>query len=120
VTYESKLLVNVRISVVCEPLEAFDWNTGQNILITDGQTSAAATILQAQGRTIVGSTGFAAKRVTCDSTTVNELLIPVTASSLPFRKGDAAAGTQLDVCEVPFGQCWASASSGPVMVRLGR
>ena len=120
VTFDSKLMVSVRIAVVCDPFEAFDWATGEVVLVEDGQIGASATVIQAQGRTIVGTMAFASQAVHCDGTTVNLATIPVVASSAPFRRGDALAGTQLDVCEVPFGSCWANASSGPTEIRLGR
>jgi hypothetical protein len=119
-TFASKLLVTVSISVVCDPFETIDPQTGEAVLVVDGQVGAAVGLIQAQGRTVVGTSGYVAQAVTCDGSTVNVATVPIVASSVPFRRGDALAGASLDVCEVPFGSCWASASSGPTQIRLGR
>jgi hypothetical protein len=114
-----KVIVNVRLDVICQPFQSYDWNTGETTETTDGSVEfGSVTVLQAQGRTIDwGSTEWGGSAV-CDGTTVNTYTIPVTASLSPWRNGAAVVGASVYIADRTSFQDSDAANTGPVEVRL--
>lgn len=112
-SYEGKLLVTVTFALVCDPFQRWDGQT-----VVDGRIGGSAAMIQAQGRSVIGGTGYASQDVVCDGSTVNSATVPIFADSVTFRRGEAIVGASMYVCERPYGSCWADASSGPVSVKL--
>jgi hypothetical protein len=121
VHFQSKVLATVDISFTCDPFQVYDWETGTWTTSTAGTGGeASAVIVEASGKTIAtatGGTSFGA--VTCDGASVSTLSIPVVASVSPFKAGVAAAGAFVSVSN-DFGSNYDYASTGPIMVRLGK
>jgi len=114
-----KVIVTVQISVICQPFQSYDWDTGQTIETTDGSLDFGnVTIIQAQGRTLdYGSTDIYGSAV-CDGSTVNHYTVPVTAQVSPWHTGAAVVGAQAYVSDRLSFQDSDAASTGPVSVRL--
>ena len=115
-----KVIANVDVSVVCQPFETFDWDTGQTVQSTAGDAGVGATILQAQGRTLAWGTGSASGIVVCDGATVNHFKIPVSAGVAPWRTGSAVIGVTAGISDVLTYQDSDYVSSGPTSIKLGR
>jgi hypothetical protein len=114
-----KVIVTARISVVCQPIQSYDWSTGETTETTDGSIeSATLTILQAQGRTIDSGYAQWGGTAVCDGTTVNSYAVPVTASQSPWRNGAAVIGASVYIADRASFQDSDSASTGPLAVRL--
>lgn len=119
VSVTAKVIATVSLSFTCQPLQSYDWETGQTIETTVGRVEGGgATIIQAQGRTLDWGTGevFGGSAV-CDGTTVNTASTPVTAAVSPWKNGAAVVGAYISVCDE---QCSDSdyATSGPISVKL--
>jgi len=114
-----KVVANVRISVVCQPFDSYDWNTGETFQTTDGSVEFAnVTVLQAQGRTLdYGSIDFGGRAV-CDGATVNHYEVPVSAAVSPWKNGAAVAGATVYIADRASFQDSDAASTGPLAVRL--
>jgi hypothetical protein len=119
-TVTARLIVSVGVDYVCQPFLSFDWETGQWIASTAGSIEdGRAIVIQAQGRTIASGSGAVSGAVTCDGSTVNHLTIPVVATTAPWRTGTAGLGAALFASDASFND-GDYASSGPVVVKLGR
>jgi hypothetical protein len=114
-----KVVANARISVVCQPFDSYDWNTGETFQTTDGSVEFAnVTLLQAQGRTLdYGSIDFGGRAV-CDGSTVNHYEVPVSAAVSPWKNGAAVAGATIYIADLASFHDYDSASTGPVSVKL--
>jgi hypothetical protein len=116
----AKVIAKVDVSVVCQPFETIDWNTGETIVSTAGDASLNATILQAQGRTVAWGTGTSYGFAVCDGTTINHFEIPVTAAVAPWRTGAAVIGVTAAASDVVTYQDSDYVSSGAISIKLGR
>ena len=119
VNVTAKLIANVTISFTCQPLQMYDWNTGETIETTAGHfEGGGATVIQAQGRTVAwGQADLFGQAVTCDGTTVNTVSAPVTASTSPWKNGSAVVGATVFISD-ENGSDSDNASSGPIVVKL--
>jgi hypothetical protein len=114
-----KVIVTVQISVVCQPFQSYDWDTGQTLETTDGSLEYGnVTILQAQGRTLDYGSADVYGAAVCDGSTVNRYTIPVSAAVSPWRTGAAVMGAQVYIADRASFQDSDAASSGPISVRL--
>jgi hypothetical protein len=116
----AKVIAKVNISVVCQPFETIDWETGQTVVSTTAEAGVSATILQAQGRTIAWGTGSGGGSAVCDGTTVNHFEILVTAAVAPWRTGSAVIGVTAYTNDVVAYQDSDYVSSGAISIKLGR
>lgn len=116
----AKVIANVNVSVVCQPFETYDWDTGQTVVSTAGDAGLNATIIQAQGRTIAWGTGNGGGSAVCDGTTVNHFEVPVTAAIAPWRTGAAVIGVTAWTADVVAYQDSDYVSSGAISIKLGR
>ena len=119
VTVTAKVIATVSLAFTCQPLQMFDWDTGETIETTVGRLEGGqVTVIQAQGRTIAwGQTELFGGTATCDGTTVNHVSAPVTAAVAPWKTGTAVVGASVVVID-ENGSTSDFASSGPVTVRL--
>ena len=119
VSLTAKVLANVNVSVTCQPLMTFDWDTGQTVPTTVGHLEGGqVTLIQAQGRTVAwaGADLFGGT-ATCDGSTINHASVAIAASSSPWKTGTAVVGASVDVIDENMTTS-DFASSGPVTVRL--
>ena len=119
VAVTAKVIATVTITYTCQPFQTYDWQTGETTETTVGHfEGGGATVIQAQGRTIDwGQIEFFGGEATCDGTTINTASAPVTAQVSPWKVGTAVVGATIYLCDVNCSDS-ASASSGPVTVRL--
>lgn len=116
----AKVVAVVHVTFTCDPLNAYDWNTGQVVVTTDGVLEyAAASVWQASGRSVAqGSTSsYGGSAVICDSTTVNAIDISVPTSTVPFKVGSAVVSVDLLVTDANM-TSGHSGSAGPVVVKF--
>jgi hypothetical protein len=115
----AKLVANVTVSFTCQPLQMFDWSTGEVIETTAGHfEGGGATVIQAQGKTIAwGQVELFGGAALCDGTTVNTVTAPVTAAVAPWKNGTAVVGASVQLSDAN-GSDSDYASSGPIVVRL--
>ena len=116
----AKVVAVVHVTFTCDPLNAYDWNTGQVVVTTDGVLEyAAASVWQASGRAVAQGSAYQNDRraVICDSATLNSVDISVPTSTVPFRRGSAVASAELTVTDANM-SAGDSGSTGPVVVQL--
>jgi hypothetical protein len=114
-----KVVASVRFDVVCQPFESRDWSTGETYQSTEGSIEFnEVVLLQAQGRAVDFGVGSLFGRATCEGTTVNHLVVALTAQVAPWRNGSAVVGVQIYLADLASFQDFDFASSGPVAVRL--
>lgn len=112
----NKVVVTVPLRVVCDPLTGSDWETGQEVTLTDLQLYGEAQVLQAAGRSMAYGAGYLSGRATCDGSTVNAMDAVVSATGgTPFKPGAAVVGARV-YAESDIGS--SSGSTGPLSVRL--
>lgn len=118
----ARLIANVTIRFTCDPLQVFDWSTGQTVETTVGRVeNGRVVVLQVAGRTInSGSTDFyGGPDAVCDGATVNARVFGVAASVVPWKTGTAIAGASVILVSNDY-QSSDYGSTGPVTVKLGR
>lgn len=118
---KSKVLATVDVSFTCDPLQAYDWETGTWSTTTAGRIdSASAVIVQASGRSVATASGDSfGSDALCDGSTVQTLSIPVVASTIALKSGAAAAGATVSITDAMHSSN-DYASSGAVAVKLGK
>jgi len=119
ITVTGKVVASVSLAFMCQPLQVFDWETGQTVETTVAHLEGGqVTLIQAQGRTIAwGETQLFGGTATCDGTTVNHVSAPVTAAVAPWKTGTAVVGASVYLIDDNMSAS-DYASTGPVTVRL--
>ena len=115
-----RVAVTAHVLFVCQPLQAYDWNTGQIVPTTDGVIeSLEVTVAQASGRSIATASGGIGwgSHATCNGTTVNAFDVSALSSTVPFRNGSAVATATVWVIDANM-SAGENGSSGPVVVKL--
>jgi hypothetical protein len=111
------VLATIHVDVVCDPMPSI-WDPG--IDPTKGHSEGTrAQVIQAVSKKAIaaGETeGFGGSFV-CDGSTVNPLDLSVISGSVPFRKGTAVIGVQVQICN---DDCSGSGytSTGPIVTTL--
>jgi hypothetical protein len=117
VTLLGGVLVTVHVDVVCQPMPS-EWDPSVDPTIGHSEGTSAQVIQAASKRAIASgqSDGFGSEFI-CDGSTVNSLDIPVVSQTVPFRKGTAVIGVQLQICNA---DCSGSGyrSTGPILATL--
>jgi hypothetical protein len=119
ISVTAKVIANVTLTYTCAPFQSYDWDTGQTFETTDGSIEGGqVVVLQAQGRTVDWGLGDVTGRAICDGTTVNTVIVPVSAAVSPWKTGSAVAGATIFLSDVATFSDSDAASSGPVAIRL--
>jgi hypothetical protein len=118
----ARLIATIRVNITCEPLEMFDWETGQTSLTTEGHVEFTnADLLQVSGRTINWGSAPATSpgNVVCDGETVTPVTFTIIPQNLPWKSGSAVVGVRIQVVPPDFSSGH-FASSGAVEIHLSK
>jgi hypothetical protein len=114
----AKVVAEVKVNVVCNPIPTIDPYTGEPTTTTSGFIeNAGVSLLQAQGRVVASGSGGFSGQLTCDGSTVNAFSADVPAASLPWKSGSAVASAFVFALD-QFGYGATSGVSGNVVVKL--
>jgi hypothetical protein len=111
------VIVNVRVDVVCDPLPSpFDPSIDPAAGHSEGffvqVVEAVSKKAIAQGET----DGFG-ELLVCDGSAVNSFVIPITTQTVPFTKGAAAAGAEVQICNADCSN-FGYRATGPVVIKI--
>ena len=117
VTLVGDVVATIHVDVVCEPMPS-EWNPDIDPTIGHSE-GTSAQVVQAVSRKAIaaGQTSGGGGTFVCDGSTVNPLNISVVSQTVPFRKGTAVIGVQLQICN---DDCSGGGyrSTGPIAVTL--
>jgi hypothetical protein len=117
VTLLGGVLATVHVDVVCDPMPS-EWDPSVDPTVGHSEGTSAQVIQAASKKAIAAGQGdgFGGEFV-CDGSTINSLDIPVVSQTVPFRKGTAVIGVQLQICNA---DCSGSGyrSTGPILATL--
>jgi hypothetical protein len=118
VTLLGGVLATIHVDVVCQPMPS-EWDPSVDPTIGHSEGTSGQVIQAVSKKAIAAGegSGFGGEFV-CDGSTVNSLDIPVVSQTVPFRKGMAVIGVQLQICNA---DCSGSGyrSTGPILATLG-
>jgi hypothetical protein len=111
------VLATIHVDVVCDPMPS---SSDPSIDPTKGHSEGTrAQVIQAVSKKAIasGETNAFGGSFVCDGSTVNPMDISVISQSVPFRKGTAVIGVQVQICN---DDCSGSGytSSGPIVTAL--
>jgi hypothetical protein len=117
VTLLGGVLATIHVGVICQPMPS-EWDPSVDPTIGHSEGTTAQVIQAASKKAIAaGQASGGGGDFVCDGSTVNSLDIPVVSQTVPFRKGTAVIGVQLQICNA---DCSGSGyrSTGPILVTL--
>jgi hypothetical protein len=110
------VLAIVHVDVVCDPMPS-EWDPSIDPTAGHSEGTTAQIIQAVSKRAMAAGEGWAGGTFVCDGSTVNPLDIPVVSQTVPFRKGTAVIGVELQVCNADcsgFGYT----GTGPITVTI--
>jgi hypothetical protein len=111
------VVATIHVDVVCDPMPS-EWDPSIDPTIGRSEGTSAQVVQAASKKTIAaGQTSGGGELFTCDGSTVNPVDFSVVSQTVPFKKGTAVIGIQLQLCNA---DCSSSGyrSTGPVAVTL--
>ena len=110
------VVATVHVDVVCDPMPS-EWDPNVDPTAGHSEGTTAQVVQAASKRAIAAGESSGGGTFVCDGSTVNPLDIPVVSQTVPFKKGTAVVGVQLQVCNA---DCSGSGyrSTGPILVTL--
>jgi hypothetical protein len=116
VTLLGGVLATIHVDVVCYPMPS-EWDPSVDPTVGHSEGTRAQVIQAASKKAIAAGEGEGGGTFVCDGSTVNSLDIPVVSQTVPFRKGTAVIGVQLQLCNA---DCSGGGyrSTGPMLATL--
>jgi hypothetical protein len=116
VTLIGNVLATIHVDVVCDPMPS-EWDPNIDPTVGHSEGTTAQVVQAAGKKAIAAGQGFGGGTFVCDGSTVNPLDISVVSQTVPFRKGTAVIGVQLQICN---DDCSGSGyrSTGPMTATL--
>jgi hypothetical protein len=116
VTLIGGVLAVIHVDVVCQPMPS-EWDPSVDPTVGHSEGTSAQVIQAASKKAIAAGQGDGGGTFVCDGVTVNSLDIPVVSQTVPFRKGTAVIGVQLQICNA---DCSGGGyrSTGPILATL--
>jgi len=116
VTLLGGVVATIHVDVVCDPMPS-EWDPSIDPTIGHSEGTRAQVVQAVSKKAIAAGQSDGGGLFVCDGSTVNPLDISVVSQTVPFRKGTAVIGTQLQICNA---DCSASGyrSTGPIAVTL--
>jgi hypothetical protein len=110
------VLAAVHVDVVCDPMPS-EWDPSVDPTVGHSEGTTVQVIQAVSKRAIAAGQSQGGGTFVCDGSTVNPLEIPVVSQTVPFKKGTAVVGVQLQICNADCSG-FGSRSTGPVLVAL--
>jgi hypothetical protein len=116
VTLLGGVLATIHVDAVCQPMPS-EWDPSVDPTIGHSEGTTAQVIQAVSKKAIAAGESSGGGTFVCDGSTVNSLDIPVVSQTVPFRKGTAVIGVQLQICNA---DCSGSGyrSTGPILSTL--
>jgi hypothetical protein len=115
-TLVGNVVATIHVDVVCDPMPS-EWDPNVDPTVGHSEGTSAQVVQAASKKAIAAGQASGGGTFVCDGSTVNPLDISVVSQTVPFRKGTAVIGVQLQICNA---DCSASGyrSTGPLAVTL--
>ena len=114
----AKVIAEVQVRIICDPIPTIDPNTGEPTTSTVGFIENSwVNVLQAQGRAVASGTGSFYGQLTCDGLTANTFTVDIAAANLPWKNGSAVVNAGVYAVDEFFVGSTAG-NSGNVVVKL--
>ena len=110
------VLATIHVDVVCDPMPS-EWDPSVDPTIGHSEGTSAQVIQAVSKKSIAAGEGSGGGIFVCDGSTVNPLDINVVSSTVPFRKGTAAVGVELQLCNADC-SAYGYRSTGPLLLTL--
>jgi hypothetical protein len=110
------VVATIHVDVVCDPMPS-EWDPSVDPTIGHSEGTTAQVVQAVSKKAIAAGQSSGGGMFVCDGSTVNPLDISVVSQTVPFRKGTAVIGVQLQICNA---DCSGSGyrSTGPIAVTL--
>jgi hypothetical protein len=110
------VVATIHVDVVCDPMPS-EWDPSIDPTRGHSEGTRAQVVQAASKKAIAAGETDGGGLFVCDGSTVNPLDLTVVSQTVPFRKGDAAIGVQLQICN---DDCSSSGyrSTGPIQRTL--
>jgi hypothetical protein len=110
------VVATIHIDVVCDPMPS-EWDPSIDPTRGHSEGTTAQVVQAASKKAIAAGQTTGGGTFVCDGSTVNPLDLPVVSQTVPFRKGVAVVGVQLQICN---DDCSGGGyrSTGPIQVTL--
>jgi hypothetical protein len=110
------VLATVHVDVVCDPMPS-EWDPEADPTVGHSEGTTAQVVQAVSKRAIAAGESSGGGTFVCDGSTVNPLDISVVSQTVPFKKGTAVVGVQLQICNA---DCSGGGyrSTGPILVTL--
>jgi hypothetical protein len=110
------VVATIHVDVVCDPMPS-EWDPSVDPTVGHSEGTRAQVVQAASKKAIAAGQSDGGGLFVCDGSTVNPLDIPVVTQTVPFRKGTAVIGVQLQICNA---DCSGGGyrSTGPIQVTL--
>jgi hypothetical protein len=117
VTLLGAVVATVHVDVVCDPMPS-EWDPSIDPTVGHSEGTSGQVIQAASKKSIAAGQGFGfGGEFVCDGSTVNPIDMSVVSQTVPFKKGTAVIGFQIQICNA---DCSASGyrSTGPIIATL--
>jgi hypothetical protein len=110
------VLATIHVDVVCDPMPS-EWDPSTDPTVGHSEGTSAQVIQAVSKKAIAAGEGWGGGTFVCDGSTINPLDIPVVSQTVPFKKGTAVIGVQIQICNA---DCSGSGytSTGPMTATL--
>lgn len=110
------VVANIHVDVVCDPMPS-EWDPSIDPTRGHSEGTSAQVVQAASKKAIAAGQADGGGLFVCDGSTVNPLDIAVVSQTVPFKKGTAVIGVQVQICN---DDCSGSGyrSTGPIEVTL--
>ena len=110
------VVATVHVDVVCDPMPS-EWDPNIDPTAGHSEGTTAQVVQAVSKRAIAAGESSGGGTFVCDGSTVNPLDIAVVSQTVPFKKGTAVVGVQLQICNADCSG-FGSRSTGPILVTL--
>ncbi len=110
------VVATVHVDVVCDPMPS-EWDPSVDPTVGHSEGTTAQVVQAASKRAIAAGESSGGGAFVCDGSTVNPLDIPIVSQTVPFKKGTAVVGVQLQVCNADCSG-YGYRGTGPILVTL--
>jgi hypothetical protein len=110
------VVATIHVDVVCDPMPS-EWDPNVDPTVGHSEGTTVQVVQAVSKRAIAAGESSGGGTFVCDGATVNPLDLTVVSQTVPFRKGTAVVGVQLQVCNA---DCSGGGfrSTGPILVTL--